>query len=711
MPIMTRMRDSMPFILFGLLIAFLITIVFEWGMDYLGIRGGQGDVVGKVNGMKITYKEFTELTKNIADNQKSQSGTEPDETQMGQIREQVWQNFVTQYLIEEEIGRMGIKVGDQELIDWVRGENPPEDLKRNFVDSTGQFRRDVYDQFLANPNQFMRDPQGSDPEFGTKWLSGYEKNLRQRRTQEKLQSLILASVRVTDGEVRQRFVDQNEKFAARYALYDANTLVKDEEVQVTDADLKRYYEENIDQYKREASRKLNYTLFMEKPSASDSASRWKDIQEAAAKARSGVDFLQLVYTYADKPDSGAFFKHGELSGAAETEVFAAPVGSIVGPVVDGDQLRLFKVLEEKKSNQEFVHASQILFSLDPSTDSNKVKAQVQTVLKEARAGKNFAELAQKYSKDPGSAQRGGDVGWFGKGRMVPEFEKAAFAAKPGQIVGPVRTAYGFHIIKLLGRDARELKVANITVKIAPSSQTKNDLFERAKDFSYNAHETEFSKEAQQMGFEVKQSEILEAGGVIPGVGVNPAISRWAFKSKLGTVSEPFTIPTGYAVFSIAEVRDAGVRPFEEVKESLRPLALREKKVARAKALATTAREKLQQGDGLDKLVQITPGIQIQETGSFTLGGSVPGIGHDQNFLGAVAPLQPGQISPAVQSMRGAYVIQLQSASGFDTTGYTSQRETLRTRLLQEKRTRYMTDWLAKLKDKAEIEDNRDMFFR
>jgi peptidyl-prolyl cis-trans isomerase D len=443
MPIMTRMRDSMPFILFGLLIAFLITIVFEWGMDYLGIRGGQGDVVGKVNGMKITYKEFTELAKNISDNQKSQSGNEPDETQLGQIREQVWQNFVTQYLVEEEIGRMGIKVTDQELIDWVRGENPPDDLKRNFIDSTGQFRRDVYDQFLANPNQFLRDPQGSDPEYGTKWLAGYEKNLRQRRTQEKLQSLILASVRVSDGEVKQRFNDQNEKYSARYALFDASTLVKDEEVSITDADLKRYYEENIDQYKREASRKLNYILFLEKPSASDSAARWKDIQEAASKARSGMDFLQLVYTYSDKPDSGAFFKHGELSPATETELFAAPVGAIVGPVVEGDQLRLFKVLEEKKSDQEFVHASHILFSLDPSADSNAVKSQMQSVLKEVRAGKNFAELAKKYSKDPGSGQRGGDVGWFGKGRMVPEFEKAAFAAKPGQIVGPVRSAYGF----------------------------------------------------------------------------------------------------------------------------------------------------------------------------------------------------------------------------------------------------------------------------
>ena len=79
MPIMTRMRDSMPLILFGLLIAFLITIVFEWGMDYLGIRGGQQDFVGKVNGKKITYREFSELLKTMSDNAKSQSGQEPDE--------------------------------------------------------------------------------------------------------------------------------------------------------------------------------------------------------------------------------------------------------------------------------------------------------------------------------------------------------------------------------------------------------------------------------------------------------------------------------------------------------------------------------------------------------------------------------------------------------------------------------------------------------
>jgi len=144
MPIMTRMRDSMPIILFGLLIAFLITIIFEWGMDYLGMRGGQSDVIGTINGINISYQDFSNLVKSYADNQKAQSGKEPDENQLTQIREQVWDNLVTQQLVEEEVHRLGITVTDQELVDWVRGENPPEDLRRNFVDSAGQFRRDMY---------------------------------------------------------------------------------------------------------------------------------------------------------------------------------------------------------------------------------------------------------------------------------------------------------------------------------------------------------------------------------------------------------------------------------------------------------------------------------------------------------------------------------------------------------------------------------------
>jgi peptidyl-prolyl cis-trans isomerase D len=711
MPIMTRMRDSMPIILFGLLIAFLITIVFEWGMDYMGLRGGGNDVVGKINGVKIKYAEFNELVKTASDNQKAQTGVEPDDNTLTQIREQVWNNLVTEHVVNEELRRMNITVSDQELVDWVRGENPPEDLRRQFVDSAGNFRRDIYEQFLANPNQFARDPAGKDPDFGAKWLKQYETSLRQRRLQEKLQSVLLASVRVTEGELRQRFDDQSKNYSATYALFDANQLVPDSAVSVTDADVRTYYDENTEQYKVDATRKLSYVLFLERPSASDSSSKEKDINEAAQKAKSGVDFLQLVYTYSDKPDSGVFFKHGDLNPAVEKEVFAKQVGAVVGPIEDDNGYHLFKVLEERKGTGDFVHASHILLNLDPSTDTNATKNLAKTIAKEAQSGKDFATLAREYSKDPGIAKNGGDLGWFGKGRMVPDFDKAAFGAKPGQVVGPIRTPYGLHIIKVHARDSRELKLAHIDSKITVSSQTKNDLVDRARDFAYNARGTDFKKEAQQLGFEVRETQVQEKSTVVPGLGLQPQLVRWAFANKAGSVSEPYTIPAGSVVATVTEVKDAGVRPFDEVKEQAKPLALHEKKIVRVKSMATDLRQKLGSGDSLTKITTFNPAVHVQELPSFTLGVAIPGIGRDPYFLGAVAALQPGQISQAVQSQRGAYLIQLLSASPFDSTAFNAQREGLKTRLLQEKRNRFFSEWLTKLKDKADIEDHRDQFFR
>ncbi len=710
MPIMTRMRDSMPLILFGLLIAFLITIVFEWGMDYLGIRGGQQDFVGKVNGKKITYREFSELLKTMSDNAKSQSGQEPDEAMTRELRDQAWQSIVNERLVAEEVKRLEITVSDQELRDWVFGDNPPQELRRNFTDSTGNFNREMYEQVLTNPNQYIQDPSGRDPNFGVKKLADFEKMLRQQRIQAKLQSLILASVRVTDGELMQRFADGTVRYDALYALFDPSVLVKDDDIQVTDEDLRALYTENIDQYKFEATRKLKYVLFLENASTADTASRLKDIDDVAAKAKSGLDFLQLVYTYSDRPDSGVVFHRGELSASLDNAVFLASPGAVVGPIEDQEGLHLVKVLEQKKGTNEYIHAAHILLPLS-TPDSAAVKALAADIVKEARAGKDFAALAREFSKDGSNAQKGGDLGWFTNGRMVPAFDRAAFAAQTGEVVGPVRTPFGLHIIKLLGRDNREVKIAHVLMKITPSSQSKNDIADRAKDFAFNARESEFTKEAQQTGLEVRETQVQDKSTVIPGIGINEAVSHWAFGAKVGGVSDPYTITNGSAVFAVAEAKDAGVKPFDGLKESLKPLALRKKKMERVKQLAAEAREKLSPGDSLTKLAGISPPVAVQPTGSFTASGVIRGVGRDPEFIGAVTGLKVGRISPPVSGVRGAYLIQLLSSSAFDSSGYAAQKEILRSRTLQEKRNRFLSEWITRLKEKADIEDKRDVFYR
>jgi hypothetical protein len=143
--------------------------------------------------------------------------------------------------------------------------------------------------------------------------------LRQQRIQAKLQSLVLASVRVTDGELMQRFADGTVSYDALYALFRSHRLlVKDADVQLTDDDLRAFYQENIDQYKFEASRKLKYVLFLENASSLSGhlrpgARTWKTCLEGEKAA---LDFLELVYTYSDRPDSGVVFHRGELSACA-----------------------------------------------------------------------------------------------------------------------------------------------------------------------------------------------------------------------------------------------------------------------------------------------------------------------------------------------------------------------------------------------------------
>jgi hypothetical protein len=162
---------------------------------------------------------------------------------------------------------------------------------------------------------------------------------------------------------------------------------------------------------------------------------------------------------------------------------------------------------------------------------------------------------------------------------------------------------------------------------------------------------------------------------------------------------------------VAEAKDAGVRPFDELKESLKSLALRKKKMERVKQIAAEARAKLAPGDSLTKLTGSYPSVQVQSTGSFTAAGALPGVGRDPEFIGAVTGLKVGQVSSPVPGMRGAYLIQLLSSTGFDSSAYAAQKEVLRSRALQDKRNRFVSEWITKLKEKADIEDKRDIFYR
>ena len=683
-----------------LAVFFIVYMVLDWGMDLAGRKGYQGNLetVGSVDGTDIEYKDFSEAVQRTLDAQKKQTGADADDETQRQIRSQVWNQMVDQILFEHEIKRLGIKVTDQEIVDWVQGPNPPAMLVNQFKDSTGTFRRDAY--YAA-----MRDPQNRQA-----WIQ-VEAVLRQQRLQEKLQSLLFSTVRVTEPEIRERFVDKNEKMDAEFVLFDVNRLVPDSEVVVTDNDLKDYYNKHQEDYAVKAARKLEYVVFKQTPSAQDTAAVLGDMKHIKEQLKAGMDFIDLAKTYSDNPVTEAYYKHGDMSRVKDDAVFAAKKGDVVGPLLDSDGYHLIKILDDREGKTEFVRASHILLNQVTGADSLKIIQKAKELAQEARNGADFAELARKNSQDLGSASAGGDLGWGTKGTWVKPFEEAVFKAKVGQIVGPIRTPFGWHIIKVTGRSRREVKIADIVEKIKASSQTLDDAYNSAQDFVSLAKDEGFEKSAELSHYQVLETPSFPKGNYVPGVGMNDAVMSFAFSKSLGSISDPISISTGVAVFKITDVREDGVRPFDEAKTALRVAVLRLKKLEKIKAQVDEFYASLKPTSDLLTAAASLHNVTAMRTGTFTPSDAVNGVGRDPKFIGEALVLKPNEISKPFDGLRGYYIIKLLTKTPLDSARYAAERNTIRDQILQEKKSRLVSDWLAALRNKADIVDNREKYYR
>ncbi|MSQ46757.1 MAG: hypothetical protein EXR24_07280, partial [Ignavibacteria bacterium] len=604
MGIMNRMRDSMPVILFGLIVIFIITIVFEWGMDYLGMSSSERDIVGVVDGKELKYQEFTEQLRQFSDNQKKQTGKEPDENSTRQFREQIWNNFVNQTLIDREINEMGIIVSDQEIVDWVKGDNPPQFLTQQFKDSLGQFNRSAYESAL------------NDPRNKQIWVE-VEKMLKQQRLAEKIQSVVGSSVRVSPSEVLTKYKDQNTFYNVEYAFFDPNLFIDDKEINYTDDDLRDLYISQLKDFKTEATRTLKYILISTEPSKEDTQEVITNLTSIKKQVDLGINFKEIQKTFTETIPTYNFYGHGSITPTKEKQVFNAKVGDVVGPYLDVDGVHLTKILRERKGDETFVKASHILLTGDEKTNLKFA----QELISRARKGENFNSLAKKYSQEPDASNSGGELGWFGKGRMVKPFEEAVFKGKKGEILGPIKTEFGIHVIKVEGNDNRQVELADILIQILASAKTKDALYQRAADFIYLAKKGNFEEEAKSLGLKVEETSPFQKGGFIPGLGYDEGISSFAFKNEVGKISDVYTVTNGYTVTLISKSENEGAKPFDEVKESLIPKAKEKKKIAKLKSIVENFAKNLKANDSLSKIVKKDSRVRVQTTGEFNLAGS------------------------------------------------------------------------------------------
>lgn len=694
MGMMARMRSLAPWFIItvgGLFVLFMV-ISDSNVADMIGRNNN--NLVGKIDGDDITYQQFANYVDNYAKQLEQQQGFKLDEANMPYVRDQVWESLITEKLMEKKIKELGIVVTDQEIRDLILGPNPPEFLKRQFTDSLGNFNRSMYEKALMDPRN-------------KELMVQVEQSFKQQKLQEKLQSYITSAVNVTDKEVKTDFIRNNTVMAMDYVKVNPYGI-SDSEVKVSDSDLQSYYEKKKADYKVEPTRKIKYVFFDKSPSKQDTLQIRDNLASIKTKlVADPASFKTYVESYSDVPYKKDTLDVTSLSDNARDELVKSVDGSIVGPVITNEGYALFKVETKISSNKPQVKAAHILIK---GTDEN-AKKQADELYAQLKGGYDFAKLAMEKSQD-GSAANGGNLGWFKEKMMVDEFWNACLAAKVGTPTAPVKTQFGYHIIKVLDRTNSQFVVERIVNKIEVSGNTIERISEKANDFAYLADKDGFEKTAKDFGFKVIESmPFVEESKVVPGLGYNDAIVKFAFDNSVGSISPVYNVSRGYAVVTVVEEKGEGYRPFAEVKDMIKNQVLLEKKIEKAYSIAKQIKSKVDATGNFEDAKTISPLAVSGVAADFNGNGSINGIGREFSVTEKAMKIDLNKISDPIKGTQGAYIIRVTSRTGYDETKFAVQKMEVKQRLLMQKKNMFFNGWLMNAKKEMDITDNRHNFYR
>lgn len=696
MGMMARMRSLTPWFIItvgGLFVLFMV-LSDSKVVDIIGQRANN---VGSINGEDISYQEYSSMVERARQMQVQQTGNEIDDSQMDAFRDQVWDGLVTQKLIASKIDEFGIVVTNDEIKDILLGPNPPADLRQSFTDSTGNFNREAYETALFDPRN-------------KEILLQVEDAVREQRIQQKLQNYLLASVTVSEDEMKRKYIDQNVKLDFDYAFVDV-TSIRDNEVEVAPGDLEKYYNNHLDDYKVDPQRKVEYVLFEKRPSKDDSTGIFKNLSAIINNLQSDTSsFKTYVEIYSDRPYSIDTLALSHIPDAARDQLDKAKSGDIVGPVLTPDGYVVYKMDKKISSKETVARASHILVKFGP--DETAAKAKADSLYNELVNGADFAQLAIEHSEDPGSAVKGGDLGWFGKGQMVKEFENACFNGQVGVIQKPFKSTYGFHIVKVAGRSNAQYVVEQITNKIETSPSTADKLYNNASDFAYLADKNSFDSEADLLGYSILETPAFtESAYAVPGLGYNKALVKFAFENGTGTVSPIFKVNAGYVVVRVSEIQDLSHKPIEEVKSQISAKVVNEKKVEMAMDFARQIKESIGDDGDLKTANTVYEKVKNRTITQLLPSAAIAGLGRQYAVTTVALDAELNKVSDPIKIERGAVLIKVTGRTEFNNDDYLVNRSSLRDNLLQQKKSRFFTSWLAQIKEEADIEDNRHLFYR
>ena len=351
-----------------------------------------------------------------------------------------------------------------------------------------------------------------------------------------------------------------------------------------------------------------------------------------------------------------------------------------------------------------VRASHVLLRVDG--DDEEVAARAAEIAAEARSGADFADLAREHSQDETNAGAGGDLGLVERGRMVPEFENAAFALAEGEISDPVRSPFGYHVIHVTEKQEEvtqpfaEVRGAIENVLKRERSSARATALARAIAAEATTPE-ELERAASARGYELQESGFAARGEPILGLGLAQEVSAQAFAIDPGVVAGPVPTPSGPAFVTVTDVQDPYLPALDEVREQVREDVIRKKSLALAQERAAEAAETLEAAGDFAAAAE-EAGWPVGSSDLVTRGSALPEVGVSPAVEAAAFAMTPGAVSDVVRTGNAAAVVHLVEREEASAADLAANRDTLRDELLLQRRSRFFTAYLDNVKARLDV---------
>ena len=480
----------------------------------------------------------------------------------------------------------------------------------------------------------------------------FEESLRRSMVIDKLRAALTDWMAVSDPDLEREYRKRNEKVKLQVVALTADQFRA--QVTVTDADVASYFESKKAEYRVGEQRKIKYLLL--------------DRDQARQKVNVPATDVQRYYNN-------------------NIDQYQTP---------------------------EQVRASHILLNTG-GKDEAAVRTQAETILAQARAGADFAELATKFSEDEGSKVTGGDLNYFGRGRMVPEFEAAAFMLEPGQISDLVKTQYGFHIIKVVDKKpavTQSIDAVRPQIQEMLASQIADQqITDRAQQLDERIDNPgDLDEAAGELGLMVQESGFFQRQDPVPGLGPAPQVADAAFQLADGAVSDALASPRGPVFITVLEKKDPYVPPLDDVKDRVREDVIRARAtdVSRQRAGAVAASLKSARDFAAAAKAQ---GLEAKDTQLVGRDSALPDVGVSPEVDKVAFALPIGGISDPIQTTDGTVIVRVAERDDVTPDEFRIARERFRAELLNERRNQFFTAYMTKAKDRVTIELKTDVLRR